>query len=167
LGDTFSAVFAGLACILSAFAVYRTLNHNRSSVTLDIWKIWISKEYREYRVDAFRAIKAARENRIGDEPLQMTALLSDRRTEEAIGSVEHIFAELASIKRLGLMDERLFEALFYRSTADWQSLLAGFARDKTEAFTDTELAETFATLLGNTKDQRNRFLLPKPDSPKS
>jgi len=43
LSDTFSAVFAGLAFILSAIAFYRTLNHNRSSVTLDIWKIWISK----------------------------------------------------------------------------------------------------------------------------
>ncbi len=98
----------------------------------------------------------------------MAALLADRKTEESIGSIEHIFAELASIKRLGLLDERLFEALFYRSTAEWQSLLVGFARDKSETFTDTELAETFATLLGNTKGPHNRFLLPQPkDSPKS
>lgn len=147
------AAWVTLAYTLVSYFVARKAQ--RVNITLDAWKIWVSKDYREFRTASFREIKRLKKSApLGKHPA-IGPLLDDPQIDMAIGSVEHFFSELSGLKSMKLLDEKLYKTLFFESALSWKDILANLERNAGDLFSDEELYSIFRILLGDCIDRES------------
>jgi hypothetical protein len=147
VGSINAAFFVGLLTFTLAFVSYNNGKRARKAeLATSIWRMWSSKDYRHYRVIAHNAIKKAKliSASSGVMP-KMSDLLEDESIEEAIGSVEHFFFEVAELKKTGSMDTKIFHATMMVNIIAWKDLLSGIER-MDDTYSESEIANMFSAL---------------------
>lgn len=150
----FQAIFAGLAFAFSIPAfVIGILNSTRTKkadLTVELWKIWVSQDYRRFRVVGMRAITGGQEHSVLPEIRPLYSKLSkDIENEMAIGSVEHFLVELSALYQAGRLDNALTSKLFNQTIISWKSALLHIDRDTQDARDiEYDLVRAFEVLLG-------------------
>ena len=160
-----SAFIAGVAVTYSFVVRSKSRDEERTKTTVDVWKVWISKDYREARVKSNRAIIRARSASKNSAP-NYDQMITDFDDEVALGSVEHFFYEVSKLKESNLLDAALFSSLLQRSINDWAGLLSGFERDSRTSFSNEELNMLFLNLGVADTDETRRFLPQLPPAGK-
>lgn len=143
-----SPIIAATAIALSILTTRRAARTARAQLTIDIWKVWSSRDYRRSRVTAYRALQKAKADGSAGAPPKMAILIADTETEDAVGSIEHFIVEIAPLVRRGLLDRKLFRSLFQHSLSAWHDALSGFDRFGTADFEHDELNLAFTAMLG-------------------
>lgn len=121
---------------------------DKRNLTLDIWKLWLSADYRAYRVDAWKALHAVAFGKLETDRPQLAPILYDTAVNRAVGSIEHFFDEVAQLRRAGLLDNTVFDSLFKKTSLSWAGLLYKFDRNGADAFSEEEISAALTQLLG-------------------
>lgn len=128
---------------VATYAVTRWVEARRTqrALTIELWKMWRSKELRKDQTDVHRAF-AAIEKGSG---IELSELEPEIR--HALGNVEHFLVEAAALKRRGLLDDGLFADLFRDSLPPWQQLSGRMSRrEHVEADFGGRMTTAYATL---------------------
>jgi hypothetical protein len=159
-----AAVFVSAVAIREAQRAARTTKHQtqnlevqrvereearaRRELTIDIWKMWTSSDYRQYRVDAWAVLHGAARNHRATTLPKLKDLIDDRDANKAVGSIEHFVSEVSTLYANALLDKVLFDDLFKLSLQFWAGLLYQFDRTDSDAFSKADMIKAFDPILG-------------------
>ncbi len=143
-GANISAFLAGGVAVAVPVAIAaHTHSARRRELVIELWKMWASKDYRQYRIESAAAIRNAQK---GGAPA-LAAILKEMKSPEAIGSIEHFFVEISQMKKEGLLDARLLSKIFADEVAMWRGLLMPLNCDGADAFPREKLEHAFNAIV--------------------
>lgn len=107
-------------------AIWTTFRENKKAnrdLTLKVWETWMSQRMFDRRRDLMDILEPDGEHPIPPNRYVDYAKLKDKNLESTLHSLQHFFVDLAALKGDGLLDVKLFEALFGETLLRWSQLM--------------------------------------------